>query len=75
MLDIGIGWWMWNWLFRENVDNTSCFFFMTDAAFEKCKQSAFQMDMIISSAKTPSFNPPKKTWAAQYVEPNERIAF
>ncbi len=71
----GIGWRMWDWSFRADADNTSCFIYTTDIALAKCKQSSLQVDMIISPSRTPSFNPPRKPWSAQYVEPDNRFVF
>ncbi len=53
----------------------TCWYFMTDAALEKCRRHPFQIDFVISPSSYPPFNRPPKIWKTQFAEPDQRIAF
>jgi hypothetical protein len=53
----------------------SCYIYMCDAALEKCRRGGYRIDLIIAQAKSAAPKNPPKTWSAQFVEPDKRIAF
>ncbi len=58
----------------------TCWYFMTDAAMEKCLRHPFLVDTVLvvsgkASEAYPTFNRAPKVWNNQYAEPNRRLAF